>query len=73
MTVETHILEGLPKQNLLKHAEAWAADCIFVGARGLDHGSNRYLGSTASALASRAHCSVEIVREKAPPQSVKER
>ena len=37
-------------------------DDIFLGARGLNHGGHWLLGSVASAVASRAHCSVEIVR-----------
>jgi nucleotide-binding universal stress UspA family protein len=60
--VEPHIFEGDPKKVLLREAEAWDADCIFLGARGLDHGGRWMLGSVASAVASRAHCSVEIVR-----------
>ena len=60
--VESHIFEGDPKKVLLREAEAWDADCIFLGSRGLDHGGRWLLGSVASAIASRAHCSVEIVR-----------
>ena len=59
---EPHIFEGDPKKVLLREAEAWDADCIFLGSRGLDHGGRWLLGSVASAVASRAHCSVEIVR-----------
>ena len=60
--VSTHILEGDPKAALLRHAEQWKADAIFLGARGLQHGNRLYLGTFASAIASRAHCTVEIVR-----------
>ena len=60
--VSTHILEGDPKAALLRHAEHWKADVIFLGARGLQHGNRLYLGTFASAVASRAHCTVEIVR-----------
>ena len=62
LKTETHLLNGDPKHELLKHAEAWEADAIFVGARGLQHGGRLALGTVASAVASRAHCSVEIVR-----------
>jgi nucleotide-binding universal stress UspA family protein len=61
-TAESHMFEGDPKKILLHEAEAWQADCIFLGARGLNHGRHWLLGSVASAVASRAHCSVEIVR-----------
>jgi nucleotide-binding universal stress UspA family protein len=59
---ETHILSGDPKQVILREAAARKADCIFLGARGLDHGDRLFLGSLASAVVTRAHCSVEIVR-----------
>jgi nucleotide-binding universal stress UspA family protein len=62
LTVETHLLTGDPKHELLKHAEAWEADSIFLGARGLHHGGRLTLGTMASAIAARAHCSVEISR-----------
>jgi nucleotide-binding universal stress UspA family protein len=60
--VETHVLNGDPKRELLHHAEAWEADSIFIGARGQQHGQRLTLGTMASAVATRAHCSVEIVR-----------
>ena len=62
LTVETHLLDGDSKHELLKHAENWEADCIFIGARGQHHGRRLALGTMASAVAGRAHCSVEIVR-----------
>lgn len=62
LRVETHLLDGDPKHELLKHAESWEADCIFIGARGQQHGRRLALGTMASAVAGRAHCSVEIVR-----------
>jgi nucleotide-binding universal stress UspA family protein len=67
LATETHILEGDPKHLLLKHAVLWAADCIFVGAHSLAYQERRTLGTLASALATRAHCAVEIVREKVTP------
>lgn len=70
MQVTTHILEGEFKNVLLKHAEMWKTDCIFLGARGLDHRNRLYLGTSASAIATRAHCTVEIVRSKLPPAGV---
>jgi nucleotide-binding universal stress UspA family protein len=62
LKVETHLSNGDPKRELLAHAEAWEADTIFLGARGLHHGGRLALGTTASAVAARAHCSVEIAR-----------
>jgi nucleotide-binding universal stress UspA family protein len=54
--------EGEPKRLLLSEAESWGADCVFVGARGLGGFGRCLLGSVSSAVAARAHCSVEIVR-----------
>ena len=62
LAVETHIFEGEPKKVLLKQADKWKADCLFVGAHGLQHGRRLFLGSLATAVATRAPCSVEIVR-----------
>jgi nucleotide-binding universal stress UspA family protein len=62
LKVETHLLSGDPKRELLGHAQAWEANTIFLGARGLHHGGRLALGTTASAVAARAHCSVEIAR-----------
>lgn len=50
-----------PKHLLVKEAEEWKADCIFVGARGLRRIERFLIGSVSSAVAARAHCSVEIV------------
>ncbi len=63
LPVEHHIIEGNPKEELVREAEHWHADCIFVGATAHKTRLGRLLlGSTASALAARAHCSVEVVR-----------
>ncbi len=51
-----------PKRLLLNEAESWNADGIFVGARGLGRLERLRLGSVSSAIAARAHCSVEVVR-----------
>lgn len=56
------VLAGDPKQVLLHEAEAWQADCIFVGARGLGALERLLLGSVSSAISTRALCSVEVVR-----------
>jgi nucleotide-binding universal stress UspA family protein len=59
------VLEGEPKKVLVRVAEEWRADCVFVGATGLTNKFERFLlGSTAAAIAARAHCSVEIVRKR---------
>jgi nucleotide-binding universal stress UspA family protein len=62
LKTETFLLRGEPKHELLAHAKSWESDVIFLGARGVHHGGRLALGTTASAVAARAHCSVEIVR-----------
>lgn len=61
---ESFIVEGNPRSELLKAAEEWSADCILIGARGLHHDFRRRLGTVASAVARRAHCTVEVVRRQ---------
>lgn len=56
--------EGDPKHELPKAAEEWGADCIFVGSAGFSNRFERFvLGSVSAAVAARAHCSVEVVRQ----------
>jgi nucleotide-binding universal stress UspA family protein len=56
------VREEDPKALLLNEAESWNADCIFVGARGVGRVERLLAGSVSSAVAARAHCSVEVVR-----------
>ncbi|HSP63172.1 MAG TPA: universal stress protein, partial [Pyrinomonadaceae bacterium] len=57
--------EGDPKRELPALAERWGANCIFVGATGFSNRLERFLlGSISTAVAARAHCSVEVVRAK---------
>ncbi len=62
ITVSTEIRSGDPKRVLLEEAEKWGADCIFVGSRGLNRWERMLLGSVSSAIATRAHCPVEVIR-----------
>ena len=65
ITVSSVVHAGDPKQVLVKHAEEFGADCIFTGATGFSSRLERViLGSVSSAIASRAQCSVEVVRER---------
>jgi nucleotide-binding universal stress UspA family protein len=59
---EPVLREGDPKRVLLEEAEAWAADCVFVGAKGLSRIERVLLGSVSATVAARAECSVEVVR-----------
>ena len=61
------VLTGTPGEVLLAEAEQWSADCVFVGARGLSGPERFSLGSVSTAVASHAHCSVEIVGPRVEP------
>ena len=61
---EVLIRRGNPADELLKEADTWGADCIFVGAKGTRGIDRLLLGSVSSAVSARAHCSVEVVRPK---------
>jgi nucleotide-binding universal stress UspA family protein len=55
--------EGSAVHLLIEEAEKWGADSIFVGTRDI-HGFKHFLsGSVSSAVAARATCSVEVVRQ----------
>jgi nucleotide-binding universal stress UspA family protein len=56
------VLGGVPSAVLVAEAQSWGADCIFVGARGLTGLDRLLLGCAATAVATRAQCSVEVVR-----------
>jgi len=58
--------KGDPRRVLIEQAEAWDADSIFVGGRRFSGALERFqLGSVATALVTKAHCSVEVVRKRA--------
>lgn len=62
LAVSSIVKEGAAKDILLEEAESWEADCIFIGAKGLDKIERILIGSVSSSIAARAGCSVEIVR-----------
>lgn len=61
---EVLIRRGQPADQILEEAHTWGADCIFLGAKGTRGIERLLLGSVSSAVAARAHCSVEVVRPK---------
>ena len=65
LEAELSILPGNPREVLVEQAERWGADCIFVGANRFGSKLERFvLGSTSAAVAARAGCSVEVVRDR---------
>lgn len=59
---EVLIRRGNPADEILEESHTWGADSIFVGAKGTRGIDRLLLGSVSSAVAARAHCSVEVVR-----------
>lgn len=63
LNVSSKVIEGSPNDLLVREAESWHADSIFVGANAVGGRLERFLlGSTPAAVAARAGCSVEVVR-----------
>jgi len=57
--------EGKLKQVVLNEAMKFGADCIFLGNDERGELSRLFMSSTTTAIALRANCTVEVVREKA--------
>ena len=62
LLVNTALRDGSPVPTILREAQRLGADCIFLGARGHRFMERFLLGSVSAAVASRAECSVEVVR-----------
>jgi nucleotide-binding universal stress UspA family protein len=66
LEVETRIVHGDARTEILADAENWEADLIVLASHGLTGLKRWLLGSVAHSIVSHAHCSVEIVRAKTP-------
>jgi nucleotide-binding universal stress UspA family protein len=63
LQVSVVIPKGDPQRVLIEEARNWEADSIFVGSRKFDGTFERFwLGSVSTALVTKAHGSVEVVR-----------
>ena len=63
LRVSVAIEKGDPRRVLIEEARKWAADSIFVGGRSFGGAVERFrLGSVSTALVTKAHGSVEVVR-----------
>ena len=63
LQVSVAIEKGDPQRVLIEEARKWDADSIFVGGRKFSGAIERFrLGSVSTALVTKAHCSVEVVR-----------
>ena len=64
LEITTMIKSGSAREVILDEAENWDADLIVLGSHGYSGWQRFLLGSVSHAVATHAHCSVEIVRQK---------
>ncbi len=65
LNVKLKVKEGNPKEVLVEQAQKWQVDSIFMGAHSYSGTLEKFLiGSTSAAVAERANCSVEAVRQQ---------
>jgi nucleotide-binding universal stress UspA family protein len=62
LDVITKVVEGIPKDVILREATEWHADRVVVGSHGYGRAGRAVFGSTAAAVAAGAPCSVVIAR-----------
>jgi nucleotide-binding universal stress UspA family protein len=62
LEVTTKVVEGDPKDVILREATEWHADRVVLGSHGYGRVGRAVLGSTAAAVAAEAPCSVVIAR-----------
>ena len=66
LQISSDIIQGSPRQVIVEEAEAWGADLIVMGSRGLGAWNRLLLGSVSNSVVHHAKCSVEIVRKSLP-------
>jgi nucleotide-binding universal stress UspA family protein len=64
LEITTETISGSAREVILDEAEKWGADLIVLGSHGYSGWQRFLLGSVSHAVATHAHCSVEIVRQK---------
>lgn len=67
--ISSTVIQGHPKEAILDEAEKWGADLIIMGSHGYRGWQRFLLGSVSQAVASHAHCSVQIVRKREVSQT----
>lgn len=65
--VEERVVQGNPKEEIVRAAEEWPADLVVVGGRGLGGVTGFLLGSVSQTVARHVHCPVLVVKGRARP------
>lgn len=65
--VEERVVQGNPKEEIVRAAEEWPADLVVVGGRGLGGVKGFLLGSVSQTVARHVHCPVLVVKGRARP------
>ena len=65
--LETRVVAGDPREEIVRVAQEWSADLVVVGARGLGAIATALLGSVSLAVSRHAPCAVLVVRPDARP------
>jgi nucleotide-binding universal stress UspA family protein len=60
--IETSVLTGTPKVEIVEDAESWGADLIVIGSHGYGFFERMLIGSVSDAILHHAPCSVLIVK-----------
>jgi nucleotide-binding universal stress UspA family protein len=66
-TVEARVVDGDPRERIVRMADEWAADLVVVGARGLTGLKDFVLGGVSSAVVRWAPCPVLVVKGRREP------
>jgi nucleotide-binding universal stress UspA family protein len=62
LLVTSEIMAGSPATDVIESARRWRADCVFIGAEEMSFIERFFCGDFVASVASRAECSVEVVR-----------
>ena len=68
--ISAEVIAGRAARQIIARAKHWGADLIVLGTNERGGLSRWLFGSTSAAVASRAHCSVRVVRAKDAAQTV---
>ena len=64
--VSTHVVFGVPENEILREAEALPADLIVMGSKGLHGIKGALLGSVSHRVSRHAHCAVLVAKHPEP-------